>query len=145
MSKLEQAGFPMRGTFSWFVMPLLLAIQPAIATTYEGTQPFSCSPSEVVSCTPGGGCEKETAETINLPPLLTFDVAQKKITGTRPSGEPLATTIDNVRQIEDDLALQGVQGRIAWTVTVGRSSGEMTLAAMGDGIGYIAFGACHPQ
>jgi hypothetical protein len=135
----------MRGKSFWLVMPIFLAIQPAIAASYEGAQPFSCSPSDVVSCTRGGGCEKETAESINLPPLLNFDLAQKKITGTRPSGEELATTIDNVRQAQDDLTLQGVQGRIAWTVTVGRNSGEMALAAMGDGIGYIAFGACHPQ
>jgi hypothetical protein len=120
-----------------------LASQPAIATGYDGASPFTCAASVVASCTSDGGCEKETAETINLPPLLTFDLTEKKITGTRPSGEPLATSIDNVRHVQDSLALQGVQGRIVWSVTVDRKSGEMALAAMGDGVGYIAFGACH--
>ena len=122
-----------------------LTAQPAIAASYDGAQPFSCATSDIVSCAPGGGCEKETAESINLPAFLTFDVADKKITGTRPSGEVLATTIDTVRHVQDNLALQGVQDRVAWTVTIDRESGDMALAAMGGGVGYIVFGACRPQ
>jgi hypothetical protein len=120
----------------------VLLVPSAIAASYDGTQPFTCTPTDIVSCTPDTPCQKETAESVNLPPTLTFDVAANKITGTQPSGQPLATTIDNVRHVENDLALQGVQGHIAWSVTVDKQSGEMALAAMGDGTGYIAFGGC---
>jgi hypothetical protein len=120
----------------------LLVAPSAIAASYDGSQPFTCTPTDIVSCTPNAACEKETPESVNLPPTLTIDVAANKITGTQPNGQPLATTIDNVRHVEDDLALQGVQGHIAWSVTVGKQSGEMALAAMGDGTGYIAFGGC---
>jgi len=120
------------------------AAPPALAAGYDGSAPFSCEPTEVVSCTPTAGCEKETAESVNLPPTLTFEIAANKISGVRPSGEPLATAIDNVRQLEDNVALQGVEGHIVWSITVGKGSGEMALAAMGDGVGYIAFGTCKP-
>ena len=120
----------------------LLVAPPALAATYDGTQPFTCTPTDIVSCTPDASCQKETAESVNLPSALTFDVAANKITGTQPNGQPLATTIDNVRHVENDLALQGVQGHIAWSVTVSKDSGAMALAAMGDGTGYIAFGGC---
>jgi hypothetical protein len=121
---------------AWLVTP------SALAARYDGTQPFTCTPTDIISCTPDAPCQKETAESVNLPQTLTIDVAANKITGTQPNGQPLATTIDNVRHVEDDLALQGVQGHIAWSVTVGKDSGEMALAAMGDGTGYIAFGGC---
>jgi hypothetical protein len=115
----------------------------AMAAGYDGTRPFECTTTDIVSCTPEGGCEKETPEGINLPALLNFDVGTNQITGVRPSGEVLSTSIDNVRHLQDDLALQGVQNHVVWSVTVTRDSGDMMLAAMGDRIGYIAFGSCH--
>lgn len=131
-------------TSTVFTMALLVSftLRPAIAASYDGTQPFTCTPTDIVSCAPGGACEKETAESVNLPPSLTFDVRANKITGTRANGQPLATSIDNLRHVADDLAMQGVEGHIAWSVTIDKQSGEMALAAMGDGTGYIAFGPC---
>ena len=116
---------------------------PAWAARYDGTQPFICVPIEIMSCTPDEGCEKETAEGINLPKFLNFDVSANKITGTRPDGAALETTIESVRHLEDDeFALQGVEGHIVWSVTVAQESGDMSMTAMGDGAGYVAFGAC---
>ena len=129
-------------TILWTALVGSLMVQPALAAGYDGTLPFICAPIDIVSCTPGGECEKETAESVNLPKFLAFDVAANKITGTRPDGAPLATTIDSVRQVEDQMAMQGVEGHIVWSVTIARDTGDMLLAAMGDGTGYIAFGAC---
>lgn len=122
-----------------------LLTRQAAAAGYDGTQPFTCAPTDIVSCVPGGSCEKETAEGINLPSSLTFDLAASKITGTRPDGAALATTIESARHLEDELALQGVQGHVLWSITIGEASGKMALAAMGDGTGYIAFGGCTAQ
>lgn len=114
----------------------------ATAAAYDGSQPFTCAADDIASCAPGADCEKETAESINLPASLTFDLAANKITGTRPDGEELETSIDSVRHVEDSLAMQGVQGHVVWSVTVSAASGEMALAAMGDRTGYIVFGTC---
>lgn len=119
-----------------------LAAPPLFAAGYDGTQAFACSPIEIVSCVPDAGCEKETAETVNLPALLVFDVPAGKITGTRPDGKRLETRIDSLRHVQDDLALQGVQEHVLWSVSIAEASGRMALAAMGDGVGYIAFGGC---
>ncbi len=121
---------------------LSIAAQSTIAATYDGTQPLLCVPISIVSCAPGADCEKETPESINLPQFITVDVPANKITGTKPDGEALATTIDTVRHVEDDLAMQGVQGRMVWSVTVDKASGSMALTVLGDGTGYVAFGAC---
>jgi hypothetical protein len=116
--------------------------QSAWAADFDGTRPFICAPIEIVSCTPDDGCEKETADSINLPKFLTFDVAASKITGTRPDGEPLATAIDSVRHVEGQMAMQGIEGNIVWSVAIANESGDMSLAAMGNGTSYVAFGAC---
>lgn len=120
----------------------LASAAPAFATGFDGTRPFTCHPVDIVSCAAGTSCEKETPDSVNLPAAISFDVGANKITGKRPDGEALETSIDNVRHVADDLALQGVQGSVVWSVTVGKQSGAMALAAMGGGVGYIAFGSC---
>ncbi|MGO8920172.1 MAG: hypothetical protein ACLQJR_30100 [Stellaceae bacterium] len=116
--------------------------QPAAAASYNGDNPFICATLKIVSCEPSGECSQETAESINLPEFLRFDVPDKKISGERPNGEALATAIDSVRHVENTMALQGVEGHIVWSVMIAENTGDMTLTAAGDGTGYVAFGAC---
>jgi hypothetical protein len=114
---------------------------PICAATYDGSRPFLCAPTSILSCE-AGNCEKETTDSVNLPRFLDFDIAKKTVSGTRVDGKPLATTIQSISHIEDNLALQGVEGHVVWSVVVAESSGDMTLAAAGDGTGYVVFGAC---
>lgn len=123
----------------------LLAVHSAAAARYDGTEPFICAPFNIVACEPGEECGRETAESVNLPQFLRFDVAQYKVSGTRPNGEVLTSAIESVRHIEDNLALQGVEGHVVWSVVIAKATGEMTLTAAGDGTGYVAFGACTPR
>ena len=121
-----------------------LAAHSALAATYDGSQPFLCAPIDIVSCGLGGRCDKETAQSIDLPQFLKFDVGGNQITGTRPNGQLLKAGIDKVQHVEDHMVLQGVEGRIVWSVLVGEDTGDMTLTAGGDKVGFVAFGACTP-
>ncbi len=47
-----------------------------------------------------------------------------------------------MQHVEDRMVVQGVEGRLMWSVMVGEDTGAMTLTAGGDKIGFIAFGAC---
>jgi hypothetical protein len=40
------------------------------------------------------------------------------------------------------MVLQGIEGKIMWSVLIGTDSGDMTLTAGGDKVGFVAFGAC---
>lgn len=116
--------------------------QSATAKGFDAGEPFICVPINIVSCQSGGQCSKETADTVNLPQFLRFDIAGSQITGTRPSGEPLATLIDDVKHVAGNLALVGVENDIVWSILITETSGDMLLTAAGDGTGYIAFGSC---
>lgn len=116
--------------------------QAATAKGFDAGAPFICAPINIISCQSGGKCNKETADTVNLPQFLRFDVAGSQITGTRPSGEPLATLIDDVKHVADDLALVGVENDIVWSILITETSGDMLLTAAGDGTAYVAFGSC---
>jgi len=120
----------------------VMTAQPAAAASYGEQQPFICAPIKIVSCLPSGDCEPETAETVNVPQFLRFDVARREIKGKRPDGEVLTAAIDTVRHNEENMTLQGMEGQIMWSVMIDGDSGEMILVAGGNKTGFVAFGAC---
>ena len=121
-----------------------LTAPPALAARYDGTRPVVCVPIAFVSCGSGGQCSKETAARFDVPQFLNVDVGQNQITGTRPNGETLKAAIDKVQHVEDRMVLQGIDGHIMWGVLIGEDSGDMTLTAGGNKVGFVAFGVCMP-
>jgi hypothetical protein len=119
-----------------------LAAPPSFAASYDGTHPFLCAPIDILSCGAGGQCTRETAASANLPQFLKIDVGQNEISGTRSNGETLKAAIDKVQHVEDRMVLQGIEGKIMWSVLIGVNDGDMTLTAGGDKVGFVAFGAC---
>jgi hypothetical protein len=112
------------------------------ADGFDGKKPFVCALFDITSCTPGGDCERETPDSANVPQFLFIDVQQSKISGTRPGGQALMTKIERERTQGDLLVLEGAEGAFSWTVSVGQSTGRMSLAAVGEDIGFMVFGDC---
>lgn len=119
-----------------------IAPQHAAAASYDGRQPFLCAPITIVSCQPGGKCERETTESVDLPRFLKFDIAQNRISGTRPNGEALTAAIGKVDHVAGETILQGVEGDLMWNVMIREEAGDMTLTAGTNKVGFVAFGAC---
>ena len=119
-----------------------MTAQSAAAASYGEKEPFTCAPIRIVSCLPSGDCEPETAETVNVPQFLRFDVARREIKGKRPDGALLTAAIDTVRHNEENMTLQGMEGQIMWSVMIDGDSGEMILLAGGKKAAFVAFGAC---
>ena len=131
--------------FAKATMAALLAIGSAgtaAAAPFDGAKPFTCALVDAASCEPGSQCTRDSAAAINLPQFVTIDVQQRTIAGEVTDGEALSTKIDVVGQANDLLVLEGVQEDVSWTINIGRSSGRMSLAAVGDQVGFVVFGAC---
>jgi hypothetical protein len=104
-----------------------------------------CALVDLASCVPGNGCERETYSSINAPQLVKVDLEGQAITANRPDGGLLSTSIERVVKNDTLLVLDGVQNELSWTMTITKASGRLTLAAIGDGQAYEAFGSCETK
>jgi hypothetical protein len=132
-------------TFQAAMLLLLGASQSTTAASYDGSQPFRCAPINVVGCGSDGQCGRETTESVALPRVLKFDVANNEISGKRPNGDALTAAIDKVLHVEDRMIIQGTEAGTMWGVLIAESSGNMTLTVGGDRVGFVGFGACAPD
>jgi hypothetical protein len=114
------------------------------AADFDGSKPFVCALLQLTSCERGSDCEAETPESVNVPRFLFIDAAKSSIAGTRPSGKSLTAAIGRRQTLGDLLVLDGAEDALSWTVTVNRTTGDMSLGVVGEKIGFVVFGECTP-
>jgi len=117
-------------------------VTSANAGDFDGSKPMVCALLELSSCETGNDCRKETPDSVNVPQFVFIDAKQSTIAGTRPGGQPLSSKIDRQRALGDLLVLEGAEGSVSWTINISQSTGRMSFAAIGDGVGFLVFGAC---
>jgi hypothetical protein len=124
-----------------FALPFVI-IEPLSAAGIDISRALICAPREYMTCAIGGECQMETAETANAPTFVKISVNDKAYSGTRVDGEVQSGTIDNIKKTDARLFLQGVEGPLGWSLSISMTTGQMTLTASGDQVGFVAFGSC---
>ena len=119
------------------VTPLSIA-----AADFDGSKPLLCATIETFECGSGIECQRGTSQSINLPQFLKIDFKDKKISGTRESGEVLTTEIENMERGDGKLVLQGTQNNKGWSMLINEATGKMTITVSDDQVGFVVFGAC---
>ena len=112
------------------------------AADFDGSRPLLCATIETFECGSGIECQLGTAQSINLPQFLKIDFKDKKISGTRESGEVLSTKIENMEHGDGKLVLQGTQNNKGWSMLINEATGKMTITVSDDQVGFVVFGAC---
>ena len=112
------------------------------AADFDGSKPLLCATIETLECGSGIECQWGTAQSINLPQFLKIDFKEKKISGTRESGEMLTTKIENIERGDGKLVLQGTENNKGWSMLINEATGKMTITASDDQVGFVVFGAC---
>ena len=112
------------------------------AADFDGSRPLLCATIETFECGSDIECQRGTAQSINLPQFLKIDFKDKKISGTRESGEVLSTKIENMERSDGKLVLQGTQNNKGWSMLINEATGKMTITASDDQVGFVVFGAC---
>ena len=115
---------------------------PANAADFDGSKPFTCSPTRVVVCEPDGNIEKDTAEDVNLPKAIVIDVAKKILQAKSSSGEMRETAIEKVRHENGTLILEGVQLGKAWHAVINEQTGKTTITGATEDTAFVVFAAC---
>jgi hypothetical protein len=124
---------------------LLSASTLVAAAAFDGSAPLLCAVTSTASCDSQGACIEGSAEAVNLPVFIKIDVQNKVAQSTRVGGEQRTSEILSAQSDGGSLVLLGVDEGAGWSVAIGEESGKMTLAVSGEGIGYLAFGACTPH
>ncbi len=125
-----------------FLAALTLALsQAAVADNFDGSKELLCAINHAQACTPDGTCEFATADAIGFPPFIEIEFDEKQISDTIDGDGERTTPIDRQKLTDNELVLQGEQ-RLAWSIVISRETGKMTVAASGDGEGFVLFGAC---
>ena len=57
----------------------MVAAFDCMAADFDGSKPFLCATADVSSCVPGQNCDRESAQTVNVPPFFVVDVAKKLV------------------------------------------------------------------
>ena len=121
---------------------LLVTASPGIAADFDGSKPFLCSSIDIASCGPGDACARSSAGTVNVPQFFIVDVQNISLIDTSVGGGTRTSKIEHTEHLPGALVLGGNDGSLAWIATVNEKSGRMTVAATGDEVGFMMFGAC---
>jgi hypothetical protein len=108
----------------------------------DGSKLLLCAAIETFECGSGIECQRGTARSINLPQFLKIDFKEKKVSGTRESGEVLTAKIENMERSDGKVLLQGTQNNKGWSMFINEATGKMTITASDDQVGFVVFGAC---
>ena len=120
---------------------LLVFSSGAAAAPYAGTTAMKCTIQTVMVCNEPSTCVRGTAATVNLPPVLTVDIANKLISGAATGRTVQIISIDRGA---GKMMLRGLDVQtlgIAWDLVVDEKSGTMAGAVLSQG-GYLLFGRC---
>lgn len=122
------------------------------AGSFDGSEPLYCALMDAVQCMPGGECEEVEAEEVNLPSFIVIDFKKEEITTTKVRGNKRTSKIENKKQVDGKLILQGaedgaegVRDGLGWSIAINETTGKMVITGSGDEVGFVFFGACTPQ
>lgn len=130
----------------------LLGSTSAIAQSEGDEMPsLICATTKVVECTRNGACAEVDGAVVDVPPLLRIDFGDNTVS------DPLVADDDaNARSVIEAIRVDGslivLQGTDpgapdagdarGWTATISEQTGELAVAAIDNGAGYMVFGSC---
>jgi hypothetical protein len=100
----------------------------------------TCALVKAIECLPDEGCAEYTMHDVDLPRFVRIDLKSKIISSLDKEVEH-TSKIASVDRPQGVTVLHGTEQR-GWSISVGENSGDLTLAASGDGEGFIVFGYC---
>ncbi len=116
------------------------------ATSFDGSEPLICSFGQVVECVSGSDCLAVTNDSVDAPDFVKLDFRKKQIVSTTTGEDSPAGDI-KVTDVSTHLIVQGIQGggngnALGYSLSIDKSTGQMTGAGAGENAGFVIFGAC---
>ncbi len=136
----------MRILRTWGLACGLLALAGAAsANSYDGSKPLLCALHTSDVCVPVDGCSHGNADDANVPRFVRMDFKKDEIEILDEGRRGEITKIRAHSSADGRTMVQGIEGPRGWTVSIDQATGELTLAATGDELGFVVFGHCIPD
>jgi hypothetical protein len=121
---------------------LLAGVTTAWAAPYDGSAPMKCAIETVMICSDPSVCVRGTAATALLPPVMSVDVPNRRLSGDAAGRTVKIVSVGHgpgrLLLHGEDVTLSGT----AWNVVVEEASGVMTGAVLTHAGGFLVFGKC---
>ena len=125
---------------------------PVLAGDFDGSRPLLGATIKIFECTEDRGCSEVALEDIGLPRFFIIDFNEKVIRPTKEMGIDKVSRIERMEHVDGKLILQGaedgiegVRDGVGWTIAISETTGKLILTASGEGVAFVAHGACTPQ
>jgi len=131
-----------------FLVPLLALMvltSPEQADELARADVLLCATIQATVCTPEDECEIGPPWAWNIPQFIEIDLAAKRLSTTRASGENRATPIRNVERQDGTIFLQGFEGGRAFSFAISEATGIASITVAADHLAVAAFGSCTPK
>jgi hypothetical protein len=111
------------------------------AEAFDGSKPFTCAPVQAHDCLP----DQKECKLLEPPKdkpdyVFKFDIGKKTVWSPFRNGEPLP--IQHVTKNTASLVLQGTTLEVAWSSTIHRKTGRLTITIADREGAYVVFGQC---
>jgi len=124
------------------ILTLTLVAPASWADNLKGLDRFLCSAGNVTVCDEDGDCETGPPYLYNIPMFVEIDLAQKRLSTTRGSGENRTTDIKTLRREDGGIVLQGYEKGRAFSFVIDEQTGMLSASVAGNGFSVAVFGAC---
>ncbi len=125
---------------------------PVLAGDFDGTKPLLGATIKIFECTEDRGCSEVALEDVGVPRFFIIDFKEKVIRPTKEIGIDKVSRIERMEHVDGKLILQGaedgvegVRDGVGWTIAISEETGKLILTASGEGVAFVAYGACTPQ
>lgn len=117
----------------------------ALAGDYDGSRPLICTMVDVLECAAVTGCQRTSAEAVNIPQFIKVDFKEKKLSTIETGEKQRSTIIDYLERNEGKIVMQGAENSRGWSMVISEDTGKMSATISEERFGFVIFGACMPM
>jgi hypothetical protein len=119
---------------------LIVTCMTAQAEAIDGKQPLVCAIFQWNECSTDG-CLAVSPEEIRAVRFVNVDFKGKQLKARDP-GDKRSSDIRELANRDYQIALQGMEYAMAWSMTIDKADGEMTFSGARENVVFSGFGHC---
>ena len=123
-------------------MMLSVSVAANAESKLDGSSNMICATFSITACVDGISCVDGEARTFDMPEFMWVDFKKKSIRADYDSEKTADSPFKHFQSTDNQLIIQGVENNHGWSMAIGKETGRMSLAVVGEEVTFTMFGAC---